>query len=200
MNVRIAQRLSFNAGTWYDNTLEMNEYSIKLWMITQTFDPLEQNIAVGRAKYFIYDCINNTIFIDSHEESKCTEFIRAGLDITSINGAPADQLIGIVLFHKLNAIMEGRIQIVEIEISAGSGITYLHNENEESENLSLPDWGITPDLIHCDLALTASEKVLSIPQNNAWRDIGLNWPDQLAENENGNIVVFADFKQSDDTK
>ena len=200
MNVRIAQLLNFNAGTWYDDALEMNEYSIKLWMITNTYDPLEQNIAINRIKHFLYTHIDSTIFVDSEEKSKCVEFIRAGLNVTSMPGSPADQLIGIMLFHKLNAIMEDRIKIVEIEISANTGVIYLHSENETSEELILPDWWLTPDLIHCDAELTDSEKVLSITKNNAWRDLGLAWPDQPVDNPTGNIVVFADFKQPDDTK
>jgi hypothetical protein len=113
-------------------------------------------------------------------------------------GDPADQLIGIMLFHKLNAIMEGRINIVEIEISANTGVVYLHSENETSEDLLMPDWWSTADLTHCDSELTNSEKVLSIPQHNAWRDLGLAWPAEDVDNESGNVVVFADFKQPND--
>ena len=200
MNVRIAQLLTFNAGAWYDDCLEMNEYTIKLWLITNTYNSLEQNIAVTRVKHFIHNQLDSTIFVNSTEKTRCTDFIRAGLNITSMPGDPADQLIGIMLFHKLNAIMEGRINIVEIEISANTGVVYLHSENETSEDLLMPDWWATADLTHCDSELTNSEKVLSIPQHNAWRDLGLAWPAEDVDNESGNVVVFADFKQTDETE
>lgn len=200
MNVRIAQLLNFNAGTWYDNSLEMNEFSVKLWMITNTYNPLEQNIAITRIKHFMFNQIDSTIFVAAEEKSRCADFIRAGLNITSMPGTPADQLIGIMLFHKLNAIMEDRIKIIEIEISADTGVTYLHGENETSEDLVLPDWWTSADLTHCDLDLVESDKVVAIPQNNAWRDLGLSWPDEPADETTGNVVVFADFKQTDDTK
>jgi hypothetical protein len=200
MNVRIAQLLNFTAGSWYDASLEMNEYSIKLWMITNTYDPLEQNIAITRAKHFIFNQLDSTIFVNSTEKSKCADFIRAGLNVTSMPGDPADQLIGIMLFHKLNAIMEDRIRIVEIEISANTGVVYLHGENETSEDLILPDWWTQADLVHCDLDLVESENVVSIPQNNAWRDLDLSWPDTPVDNDTGNVVVFADFKQPNETK
>ena len=199
MNVRIAQLLSINAGAWYDGALEMNQYTIKLWMITQTFDPAEQNIAFLRAKHFVYNELENTIFINS-EDSKCADFSVAGLNITTLPGDPVDQLIGIMLFHKLNAVMEGRIGIVEVEISASDAVIYLHSENETSEDIVQPSWWSVADLTHCDFATTNSEKVLSIPQSTSWRELGLAWPDQPTETETGNIVVFADFKSSDDTK
>ena len=199
MNVRIAQLLSINAGAWYDGILEMNQYTIKLWMITQTFNSVEQNIAFLRAKHFVYTELENTIFINA-EDSKCTDFVSAGLDITTLPGDPADQLIGIMLFHKLNAIMEGRIGIVEVEISAGDAVIYLHGENETSDDIIRPNWWASADLIHSDFVTAGTEKVLSIPQATSWRELGLAWADQPTETETGNIVVFADFKQSDDTK
>jgi hypothetical protein len=200
MNVRIAQLLNFNAGTWYDDSLEMTEYTIKLWMITQTYNALEQNIAIGRAKHFVFEHIENSIFVNSAERSKCMEFIHAGLNVTSMPGEPADQLIGIMLFHKLNAIMEDRIKIMEIEISCGTGVIYLHSENETSEDLVIPEWWNNSDLTHRDLDLTESDKIVAIPQNNAWRDLGLAWPDQPDESNTGNVVVFADFKQPNESE
>jgi hypothetical protein len=200
MNVRIAQLVSFHAGSWFDDSLEMNEFSVKLWMITQTYSALEQNIAIGRLKHFIFDHLEHTIFVNSEEENKCREFNRVGLNVTSMPGDPADQLIGIMLFHKLNAIMEDRIKVVEIEIGQGSGIVYLHGENETSDDLIMPEWWTTADLTHCDIGLTDSDKVVAIPQNNAWRDLGLAWPEEPTEHPTGNIVVFADFKSTDESK
>jgi hypothetical protein len=200
MNVRIAQLLCFNAGAWYDDALEMNQYTIKLWMITQSIDPVEQNIAFRRVKHFIHDELESTIFIDSTEETKCAELARAGLNITTLPGEPVDQLIGIMLFHKLNAIMEGRIALVEVEISAGDAVVYLHSENETSEKLVQPDWWSNPDITHSNFALEGSEKILSIPQSTAWRDVELAWPDSNTAEHTGNIVVFADFKQPNETE
>ena len=201
MNVRIAQLLCFNAGSWYDNELEMNQYTVKLWMITQSESPLEQNIAFCRAKHFIHNKLESTIFIDS-EDSKCEAFVQTGLNITTLPGDPADQLIGIMLFHKLNAIMEGRIAVVEVEISAGDAVVYLHGENETSESLPIPDWWTSADPIHSDYSPPDSDKVLSIPQVTTWRELDLGWQEDEEQDDTptGNIVVFADFKQTDDTK
>jgi hypothetical protein len=198
MNVRIAQLLGIMAGAWYDDALEMNQYTIKLWMITHSTDPEEQSIAFRRAKHFIYSQLENTIFINS-DDPKCADFTKAGFNLTTLPGDPADQLVGIMLFHKLNAIMEGRIALVEVEISAGDGVVYLHGEHETPEDLFQPDWWSTVDLTHCDLVPEDSEKVLSIPQVN-WRELDLAWPESADSAEPGNIVVFADFKQPNETE
>ena len=200
MNVRIAQLFSFNAGTWFEDALEMTEYTVKLWMITQTYNPLEQNIAMQRIRHFIFDQLENTVFVDSENNTKCSELIRAGLNVTSLPGDPADQLIGIMLFHKLNAIMEDRIKIVEIEISINGGPIYLHGENETSKELIMPDWWTTADIVHYDSHLIESDKIVTLKQISAWRDIGLAWPESIEESEHGNTVVFANFKSTDDTE
>jgi hypothetical protein len=199
MNVRIAQLLSINAGAWFNGALEMNLYTIKLWMTTQTFSTQEQHTAFQRAKYFVYDQLENTIFVNA-ADPKCAELAQAGLDITTLPGDPVDQLIGIMLFHKLNAVMEDRIRLLEVEISAGDAVIYLHGENETSDELISPAWWSTADLVHSDFVPADSDKVVSIAQSTAWRDLDLAWPDAPADTAHGNIVVFADFKQPDATE
>jgi len=194
MNVRIAQLLSFTAGAWYDDALEMNQYTVKLWMITQSENTLEQTIAFSRMKHFVHAQLDSTIFVDS-ANAKAQEFIRSGLDITTMPGDPADQLIGIMLFHKLNAIMEDRIAVVEVEISAGDAVVYLHGENETSDSLEQPDWWHSADLDHSDI-LDDPDNVVSLHPKAIWRDVGLAWPTEeiAVDSATGNVVSFADIK------
>jgi len=199
MNVRIAQPFSITAGGWYDDYLEMNQYNIKLWMITQSMSELEQNIAFRRIKHFVHYELNSTVFIDSAETEKCAELSQAGLNITTLPGVPADQLIGIMLFHKLNAIMEGRISVVEVEISAGDAVIYLHGEHETSDDVKQPDWWSTADLIHSDI-IENTENIVSLRSVTRWKDLDLDWPEDSTPTDSGNTIVFADFKSSDDTK
>lgn len=194
MNVRIAQLLSFTAGAWYDDALEMNQYTVKLWMITQTENTLEQTIAFSRMKHFVYTQLDSTIFVDS-SHVKAEEFTRSGLNVTTMPGDPADQLIGIMLFHKLNAVMEGRIAVVEVEISAADAVVYLHGENETSESLQQPSWWHSADLDHSDIS-NDPDNVVSLHPEAAWRDVGLAWPTEetAIDSATGNVVSFADIK------
>jgi len=199
MNVRIAQLLSFSAGAWIDGNLEMNQYTVKLWMITQSVSEEEQNIAFRRMKHFIYYELDSTIFIDEAEREKCNEFVKAGLGVTTLPGMAADQMIGIMLFHKLNAIMEGRIGLVEVEISAGDSVVYLHGENETSDDILQPDWWSTADLVHSTV-IDNNENIVSLRPAITWRDLDLTWPEADTPVDTGNTIVFADFKTGDDTK
>ena len=203
MNVRLKHDLQFTAGIYHDSKLIMNNYNLRLWMTTNSENSVDQTISFERIKYFVYSQIDNTIFINSNQKAQCTLFSKAGLSITTMPNDPVDQLVGIMLYYKLNAITEDRMIIMETEISStyGGNMTYLHGEFENTSGYEQPEWWTSPDLTHSDFVTPEdSEKVLSIPQTTSWREIELAWPEEPAPAATGNIVVFADFKQPDATE
>ena len=202
MNVRLKYDLHFNAGVYYNSNTILNNYSLRLWMITNTELAEDQNTAFERMKYFVYNHMDNTMFIDRGEQEQCAKFLQAGLSITTMPGDPVDQLIGIMLYHKLNAIMEQRMTIVETELSSAQGqaMTYLHSEGENTLGVEAPAWWLSADLAHGDFALPESEKVVSMQTTTAWRDLDLAWSELPPSMDHGNIVVFADFKPNNEAK
>jgi hypothetical protein len=204
MNVRLKYDIHFTAGIFYDGSLRMNNYSLRLWMTTNSENSVDQNISFERIKYFIYTQMDSTIFINSALEDQCQQFINSGLDITTIPADPVDQLIGIMLYYKLNAITENRMIIVETEIASthGDNMTYLHSDFENTSGFQRPEWWTTPDLIHSDFKNIDSNNVVAMSHTTAWRDINMAWPDQPTTDEDapGNVVVFADFKQPNETE
>lgn len=195
------------AGIHYDGRLQMNEYSVKAYMMTNTEDPADHNIALNRIKHFVYNELESTIFVDIDDIEQCTLYANAGLNITTMPSAPVDQLIGIMMFTKFTAITEERLIIGEIEISSalGDGVIYLHGENENVSDVIVPVWWTSSDLVHNDL--TDTDKVVTMHKGSVWRELELQWPDiedntddMPAVDETGNTVVFADFKRLDDTK
>lgn len=202
MNVRLKYDMPFSAGVYYKNNMRMNSYTLRLWMTTNTESATEHSISFDRIKYFIYSQIDSTIFINSELKDQCDLFLKAGLNITTVPGDPVDQLIGIMLYYKLNAIMENRMSVVETELGStfGDNMIYLHSEHENTSGFVQPDWWTTADLTHSDFELVDSDNVVAIPQSNAWRDLDLAWPDDPNNNNNGNVVVFADFKPANDSE
>ena len=206
MNVRLKYDLHFTAGLYHNNNLRMNNYSLRLWMTTNTDNSRDQNTSFERIKYFVYSQIDSTIFINSQEQEVCKQFAQAGLNITTMPGDPVDQLIGIMLFHKLNAIMEDRMILVETELAStyGENMTYLHSEGESTSGFEQPAWWTTADPTHSNVELPETNKVVAMTNTVAWRDVDLAWTDEpaddTAETDSGNFVVFADFRPADDSK
>jgi hypothetical protein len=196
MNVRIAQIFSFTAGCWDEGQLIMKTYTAKIWMVTQVDSEEEQNIAFRRIKHFMFYDLDSSIFIDQAEKEKCKEFSAAGLSVVTMPTIPVDQVVGLMLYHKLSAVMEGRIGILEIEIRADDGVIWLHSEDETISSLTFPDWWTSPDLVHSD-QLTNDENIVSMKPVTTWRELDLAWPESDKDPDNGNTIVFANFNQND---
>ena len=135
MNVRLRYNITFTAAPWFDGELLMTNYTLALNFLTQTLDPQDQNIALERVKYFLLNELHSTVFINQADVERAEAFSDVGLNVTTLPEEPVDQVVCIMLFHKLNAIMEGRMKITELVMSseAGDSIEYFHNENEHTE-------------------------------------------------------------------
>ena len=98
--------------------------------------------------------------------------------------------------------MEGRITIAETEISSamGDAMIYLHNEIENPEIISQPAWWTSADLDQCDTDLLDTDKVVEMPNAQAWRELDLAWPIGTDNAEFGNTIVFADFNKTNATE
>lgn len=201
MNVRLEYTMHFNAGVHYYGQLIMNSYKLTVYMVTHTAEAELTNIAFDRMKYFVTEVLDSTVFINKEEQEACRLYHAAGVKVTTLPNEPVDQIVGVMLFHKLNAIMEGRISVMETELSStiGDNMVYLHSENEESKDLIFPAWWTTPDLTHHDFEFNEGDKVFSLYPGNysQWTELNMGWPDDEPK-ETGNIV-FADFGK-DETK
>jgi hypothetical protein len=203
MNVRLRYSTVFTAGIFYANQMRMNNYQVKLHLVTNSEEGDDHNIALDRIKYFLHNQLNSTVFINSAESEQCRAFSLAGIKITTLPEEPLDQVIGIMLYCKLNAILEDRMIINEIEICSelGENIVYLHNDQDAQGPFADLGWWSEPDTVHCDLSLFDNEKTVALHHTGAgWRDLGLNWDESIIINVNDdNKVVFADFAK-DETK
>jgi hypothetical protein len=199
MNVRIEKSLPFIAGFHYQDKLNMNNYNVRLYMLTNSSDAVSQNIALERIKHFIWNEISNTVFINEDNIEQCNLYLQAGMNITTLPAEPVDQIIGMMLYSKLNAIMEDVIVINEIEIAseAGDNIVYLHAADENLGPFEEAGWWVDADLNHGEIVVD-NFKVVSMQQTNNWREINLNWPGEEETPKTGNTIVFADFKQTND--
>ena len=199
MNVRLEYNLAFAAGVWWEGRLIMNNYLVRVYMTTNSSDAASQNTAYERLKHFVYSEMASTIFINRNNEALCQHLAAAGIKLTTLPAEPVDQILGMMLYLKLNAIMEQRIIINEIEISSelGEHMIYLHAADERLGPFEDAGWWYDADLIHFDLALIDSDKVVAMHRAGAWRELGLAWPDQEPTPDSDNRVVFAEFKRDD---
>lgn len=114
MNTRVSKDYTFLSSIHFDNRFMVNLYEMNISMVIQTFDMLEQNIAIERVNYFISTILEESIFINNKEVEFIEKYNNAGLRCCLIPEDPFDQIIGLILMNKCNAIMEDRIHITDM--------------------------------------------------------------------------------------
>jgi len=210
MNVRLQYPIEFTAGFYFDNMLWMNNYQVRLWMMTTTPDPENNNIAFERIKFFVNEVLDSGVFISKDNEEQCKLLLAAGVKIITLPDEPVDQIVGIMLYCKLNAICEDQMIIGEVEISSthGGDVVYIHSNDEPVGPYEQDGWWNKSNLIHYHHTITETENIMSLSSATTWRDLSLQWTEDIISepdsetpesDDTGNTIVFVNFKK-DETK
>jgi hypothetical protein len=199
MSVRLQYDLEFLGGVYYNDLLQLNRYNMRLALLTQTVDPVEINIAMERLKCFVLGELENTVFINQTLIDRAELMSMMGINITTLPEEPVDQIIGIMLFQKLNAVMEGRMTVdcLDISSSMGDNVWYQHDTEDGAGPFVQTGWWHDPGPIHSCLPMSGKDSNVVKLSDNHWRDYELDWPDTAAS-ESGNTVVFANFPKNED--
>ena len=198
MNVKLQYDLEFMAGVYFENQLHINSYSVNLQLLTQTKDAASTNIAMERLKCFVHFDLGNTVFINQNQPEKAEMLQILGANVTTLPEDPVDQIVGIMLFAKLNAIMEGRMIVTRLDISSvmGDDIWYQHEEEDALGPFAEDGWWHRPGTQHNNIDVeTGSDKVVKV-NPHSWSEYGFVWPEEQNENS-GNTVVFANFSRNE---
>lgn len=197
MNVRLQYDIDFMAGIYYEDTLQLNQYSVALNLVTKTTDPEETNIAMNRVKCFIWSELENTVFINQAHAEKAELLSLLGINVTTLPEEPVDQIIGIMLYCKLNAIMEGRMTITSLDIQStlGDQVWYLHDDEDALGPFAVDGWWTLPSVQHETIEVDpVPENVVKVT-TQGWHEYGLEWPEEVKHT--ANTVVYANFPRNE---
>lgn len=198
MNVRLQYELEFLGGIYFEDQLQVNSYHVNLSLVTQTKDSASINIAMDRLKSFVYGELDSTVFINAAQQERAELMSMMGINITQLPEDPVDQIVGMMLYYKLNAIMEGRIVVTQLDISSslGDSVWFQHDEEDASGPFSANGWWHEPTVQHDMLPEPndVDNVVKVIP--NAWIEYGLMWPD-TDHVHTASTVVFANFSKNE---
>jgi hypothetical protein len=141
--------------------------------------------------------LDSGVFINKDNQEQCKLLATAGVKIITLPDEPVDQLVGIMLYCKLNAICEDRMIIGEVEVRSelGGEVTYMHGEDEPIGPYDQAGWWNDANLIHYHSKITETENIVSLSTIASWRELDLHWPeDEIDNSQNtGNTIVFGNF-------
>ncbi len=156
----------------------VNLYEMDTKMEIYTEDTREQNIAVERVTHFLGSVVEDCMFISIEEKEAINKYNNAGIKVCTIPEEPYDQIIGMILLNKCNAIMEGKI--VMNEILFGSKLSNLIKFELYHEVAKLEfdgkHWYNEPTLVMAD-KFSKKDKIVNLFDHkfDSWEDLGLTW-------------------------
>jgi hypothetical protein len=198
MNVRLQYDTGLLAGIYFEDSLQINSYSVNISFTTQTSDTRAINVAMERLKYFLHGELSNTVFINQAHKEQAEMFYTLGVNITTLPEEPVDQIVGMMLYCKLNAVMENRIVVTSLDISSvlGDDIWYRHDDEDSLGPLNQDGWWYKPNLQHHNIDLDDTPENVVKVQNQGWHELDLVWPEEQTQKTN-NTVIYPDFKRNE---
>lgn len=174
-NVRIGFSPTFTAGVYFDSGIIMNTYSVDLQMITKSNNTVDHNIAMERCKYIIYEQFCDSIIIGDEDKKLAKKYQDVGFRTLILPNEPADQLTGLALYCKLQAVTEDVMDVLDISLRStlGGGVSYLHNDEETVGPYDKPGWWNEAGP-NCSKLPSTRRKIVTL-NNPTWKSLELDW-------------------------
>ena len=200
MNAKITYQTDFLAGVVWENTLLMNHYYLELDFITNTADPVDQNVALLRIRHILEDRLTDSYFVRQDDQDTIERLQLASAKVSELPEDPVDQVIGMILFNKISAITEEKLimKTLKIKSQLGDSIIYEH-DSDDAEFFAGDGWWNHPGP-HCSdfvpMALDSIENLRIIYNAKQWRELNMYWnSDGPVAGESGNVVIFDEHKK-----
>lgn len=184
MTTRIEREFSFQAGVYFKEEFLMNVYTISLFMEVETESIREQNVAMERIKYFLNDCLENSIFVQNTEHKIIEKYNSCGFKVCTVPEEPYDQIITLLLLTKLNSITEGRLVITDITLGSrmSDQVKFISDIESPRGPLEMPGWWMDAstsisDPIKATIKKDKIVKLFKTPTTD-WAEYNLIWKDK----------------------
>ena len=126
----------------YTNTVFLNvklwpnDTEVRLHMTPLTDEPNQQHIAFEKYKYVLAKILQDSIFIE-HSKEEFKAFDSLDNEVIDFFSRPVDQVVGVCLLAKLNAIAGEYLQVSAIEIESWQGENLRFIITQDSPEYSL---------------------------------------------------------------
>lgn len=174
-NVRIGFSPTFTAGMYYGAGVVMNTFSLDIQMITKNSNHVNQNIALERAKYIVYEQFADSIILGKDDIDQRQKFEDAGFRVIILPEEAVDQILCLAVYCKIEAIIEDQMDILDISLRStyGGGVSYLHSDDESTGPFEVDGWWSQPTPV-CSKTKAIKEKVVTL-DNPTWKTLDLEW-------------------------
>lgn len=197
MTARIHKSFNLLTGLHFNNKYYVNNYEFDLTFNVEADSISEQNIAMERIHYYLYECLKHCVFINKSDEKMIERYTDIGMNVCTLPEEPYDQIIGIMLLSKLNAITEGRLVATDITISSdmSDGVSCLHSIEETFGPFNEKNWWNDSTQRISDH--TKKSKIVKLSKlKNEWQEVYLSWTEEKTVKDSAEII-FTSFDKTD---
>jgi hypothetical protein len=194
MNIKLDWHSDFLGICAYEDKIYPNHFHVDLHLITKSEDAHYQNIAFERMKVIVNELFAHGIFVghDNPNLEKLSQIYPEKMVL--LPEEAYDQVIGLALFCKLNAVMEDVMSCIKIRISSkfGEDVWYEFEDGDEmgpfSKDVKLKGRrkNKTPWWRRNDLMTFDATGNLSV---TTWEDLDLGWEPEVHDDHEPEIEV-----------
>lgn len=197
MNARLRKSFGWYAGLVYQGRFMVNHFNCELDLLTVSESAGEQNTAYERMKYYMHHVLDDSILIAS-DDPTLDKYLDTGARVIVLPDEPVDQIVGIMLYLKLNAVMENRLVVSRTETwsTQGDQTSYIHVGGENvGPNLGTDGWWADARPTWSAVRSRADDKVVNLERTPEWKDLGLAW--DTPDDDGNHRVIFARFEKNE---
>jgi hypothetical protein len=192
MSVSLAKNWYFSAIVVSERyeTAVLNPYTVHTEFTTVSESNIDHNRAYGRFKYWMQEVMQDSVLI-ARDHPRLKTWVDTGSKVLIFPEDPVDQLVGIMLYCKLSAVVQTNMIIDQVSVTSSldDDITYHHYSDEDRGpfnesgwwNDSGPNWQI--------INKKSRGKIVDLQRTLDWKDLNLEWNQESSDNR----VVQADF-------
>ena len=194
MNLRISKSWQWSSGMVLEGDFAINHYDATVDMTTQTDDEVEHSIALDRQHWWFINVMQDAVLM--HDASPLlVPYQQTGQRIVALPYLPVDHVILIMLYCKLNAIMDHRITVNNISLcsSRGDRVIYSHGIDDDDLEFQVDGWWCENLASWANNVQKSSpDSIISLERLPHWHDLGLSWP---SVDQSSSVVDFRDGKK-----
>jgi hypothetical protein len=194
MNLRIAKSWEWSSGIVLDGGYVINDYQATVEMQAPSDNEAEHLRALERQRWWIGDVMQDAVVM-AYDDRLVNLYQQTGQRVIALPYPPFDHTLLVMLYCKLNAIMEQRLVISQIYLSSqqGQGVVYSHQAEDDLFDFVLDGWWCESHPVWANSSPRADqESVIALERMPDWHDLGLAWPNHPDSSE---IVDFRNGKK-----
>lgn len=178
MNILIEKTFAFSAVLVIpEQTPFINEYEVKLRLHVQGQNN-KYNIAYRRMQHWFYEIMHQSTLIEFCDP-RAKIWRETGMRCIEFPTAPCDQVLGMMLMSKLEAITEQYMTVLQVTLCspADDFISYICDHGDHLSWFEKSGWwqhngpGYSDEVQHP----RRSDKVISLSRAQDWKQYNLDW-------------------------